>query len=64
MKEGLLQSLDLSTGEQLALAHLLDRLRREYDQIVLQVLLYGSIARDERRSDSDVDVLIITRHDD
>ena len=64
MKNVLPQSLDLSASERLALTQLLDRLKREHSHTVLQVVLYGSIARGERRSDSDVDLLIITCHDD
>lgn len=64
MKEVLPQSLDLSASERLAVTRLLDRLERDHSRTVLQVVLYGSIARDERGPDSDVDLLIITRHDD
>jgi predicted nucleotidyltransferase len=64
MKEVLPQSLDLSANEWSALKQLLERLKRDHSHTVLQVVLYGSIARHERRPDSDVDLLIITRDDD
>jgi predicted nucleotidyltransferase len=58
------QSRDLSGNERLALAQLLDRLKRDYSPTILQVVLYGSIARAERGPDSDIDLLILTHHDD
>jgi predicted nucleotidyltransferase len=64
MKEVLPQSLDLSANEWLALKQLLERLNRDHSHTVLQVVLYGSIARRDRRPGSDVDLLIITRNDD
>jgi predicted nucleotidyltransferase len=64
MKDVLLQGLDLSASERLALTQLLERLKRDHSRTILLVVLYGSIARDERGPDSDVDLLIITRHDD
>jgi predicted nucleotidyltransferase len=64
MKDVLLQRLDLSASERLALTQLLERLKRDHGRTILLVMLYGSIARDEREPDSDVDLLIITRHDD
>jgi len=64
MKEVLPQSLDLSANEWLALKQLLERLKRDHSHTVLQVVLYGSIARHDRRPGSDIDLLIITRNDD
>jgi predicted nucleotidyltransferase len=55
---------DLTVNERLALTQLLDSLQHEHSHTVLQVVLYGSSARGGRGSDSDVDLLIISRHDD
>lgn len=54
----------ISASERLALTELLNRLEREYDHLVLRVILYGSAVRGDRSPDSDVDVLILTRSDD
>ncbi len=55
---------NLSANERLAVSELLNRLAREHSHTVLDVLLFGSGARGGRGPDSDVDLLIITRHDD
>lgn len=64
MTGDLSQSLDLLANERLAVTQLLDRLKRDHGHAVLQVMLYGSIARHERGPESDIDLLIITRNDD
>lgn len=64
MIESLMQLSHLSASERLALTELLNRLEREYDHIVLQVILYGSSVRGDRSPDSDVDLLIVTCSDD
>jgi len=64
MKNVVAQLPNLSTRERLALTTLLDKLKREHSHTVLQVVLYGSSVRGGRGPESDVDLLIITRHDD
>lgn len=64
MMETLGQLPHISASERLALTELLNRLEREYDHLVLRVILYGSAIRGDRSPDSDVDVLILTRSDD
>jgi predicted nucleotidyltransferase len=58
------QLSNLTVSERLAVADLLNRLELEHSQTILQVMLYGSGARGERGAGSDVDLLIVTRHDD
>ena len=64
MKNAETQLPDLSVNERLALTKLLDSLKREHGNTVLQIILYGSSVRGERGPDSDVDLLVITQHDD
>ena len=64
MSDVLSQLPHLSVNERLAVAELLHRLEHEFGDQVLEVVIYGSSARGDRGADSDVDLLIITRHDD
>lgn len=54
----------LSKKEQLLLNEFKDLLLRLFPDEVLEVRMFGSRARGEATSESDLDVLIVTRHDD
>ncbi len=54
----------LSQSEAQALQSFTERLHLAHPDQVLQVFLFGSKARGEEHADSDVDVLVITVHED
>ena len=57
-------SLLLSPDERKAVARFVERLRQRYPKRVLQAVLFGSKARGDSGSWSDVDILLITDQDD
>ena len=52
----------LAEHERLALAELVERLRRRYGDDLLRVVLFGSKARGDFDEESDLDVLVVVRH--
>lgn len=52
----------LDPAERRALDHFVELLRKELEEDLLAVWLYGSRARGERHDESDIDVLVIVRN--
>jgi predicted nucleotidyltransferase len=51
----------LAVSEQAGLKTLLKKLREEYSDQVRQVILFGSKARNDSHSDSDLDLLVLVK---
>ena len=54
----------LTDRERLALAAFVDRIRQRFDGLILSAVLFGSRARGEASTDSDVDVLVVIDKED
>jgi len=54
-------SPQLASAEQQGLENLLQQLRERYPEQVLQVILFGSKARNDSRPDSDTDLLVLVK---
>ena len=54
----------ITIAYQKTVSHLTKRLIEDLGDKVESIVLYGSVARNEAREDSDIDVLVVTRDDD
>jgi predicted nucleotidyltransferase len=54
----------ITIAYQKTFSHLTKRLIEDLGDKVESIVLYGSVARNEAREDSDIDVLVVTRDDD
>jgi len=52
------QTTVLARHEQQALAAFVDALHRQYPELIDRIYLYGSLARDDAKNDSDIDVFV------
>ncbi len=55
-----LDNITLNPSQRQALDELRRRLREEFE--IENLVLFGSVARDEADEESDIDILVITRH--
>ena len=54
----------LTDRERQALAAFVDRIQQRFDGLILSAMLFGSRARGEASTDSDVDVLVVINKED
>jgi uncharacterized protein (UPF0332 family)/predicted nucleotidyltransferase len=59
--DALLDRTSLNPGERQALVEFLQAVHRQYADDIANIILYGSSARGEKRIESDVDLLILTK---